>query len=396
MRQGLIVLVLTLLVVVGAVGGGSALYILAGRTLFPAFSLAGEDWNPGVRVGEGYVAARDIPVAGGIDRITDIVHAELDSIEGPDFGLASAEGVAILDESYGQRAYNRIVEYVYTIHFYQRRSDKSFFVYNREGYGEEDDVATFDISGKQLWKFAESTDYAQLAVGDLDLDGQPEFAVQYPGAGDGSTLVIMDSQGKERSRMETSSIWGMTIAEQILDGKPALVTIEDGERLVYRSERGHVVHEESYEDLDGNVCVVDGFGAPERQCVLLSGTGLLRLVDGSGSVVLELTPPELDYPDLLSATLVSFAPDGPPLLAVLAPTYDYEATFMYLYALDGTLTYFEVLDGYFASLLALPGDGTQPGRLLAGGENLLREFTRAGQAPAESQLPESAAPTPRS
>ena len=67
MRQALIVIVLTLLVVVVAVGGGSALYILMGRTLFPASDVYDDDyyddWNPGVRVGVGYLDARDVPVA---------------------------------------------------------------------------------------------------------------------------------------------------------------------------------------------------------------------------------------------------------------------------------------------------------------------------------------------
>lgn len=399
MRQSLIVVVITLLVVVGAVGGGSALYILAGRTLFPAldsYDDYGSDLEPGVRVGEGYLTARDIPVAGRLGSITDLVYAELDSAAGSDIGLASAEGVAILDAAYGQRAFNRIAEYVDTIHFYHCRLDNSYVVFNRTGYGEDSEAATFDLSGKQLWKFTGAAEYAQLAVGDLDQDGQPEYAIEYSVDDDESTLLILDSQGKERSRLKTASIWGMRIAERVLDGKPALVTIEGGERLVFRSERGHVALEQSYPNLDGNLCVVDGYGEPEQQCVLISEPGQLRLVDDTGAAILNLTAPELDYSDLISSALVSFAADSPPLLAVIAPTMDYEPTCLYLYTLDGTLTYFEVLDGYFASLLALPGDGTQPGRLLAGGENLLREFTRAGQAPAKPQSPESAAPTPRS
>ncbi|MCC6489881.1 MAG: hypothetical protein IT364_20495 [Candidatus Hydrogenedentes bacterium] len=384
MRQGLIVVVLTLLVVVGAVGGGSALYILMGRTLFPAldsYDDYGPDLEPGVRVGEGYLTARDIPVAGRMGSITDMVYAELDTVAGPDIGLASAEGVAILDSACEQRAFNRIAEYVDTIHFCHRRSDNSYFVYNCYGFGEDNEAATFDLSGKQRWKFTGTEEYALLAAGDLDQDGRPEYVVAYSAEDDESTLLVLDTQGKERSRLKTASIWDMRIAERLLDGGPALVTIEDGERIVFRSERGHLVHEEPYPDLDGNLCVLDGFGDPKRQCVLVSEPGLLRVIDGTGATILNLTAPELDYPDLISAAIVAFATDSPPLLAVIAPTMDYEPTCLYLYTLDGTLAYFEVIDGYFASLLALPGDGAKPGRLLAGGEDLLREFTRAEQTP---------------
>ena len=405
MRQALIVIVLTLLIVVVAVGGGSALYILMGRTLFPASDVYDDDyyddWNPGVRVGEGYLDARDVPVAGRMGIITDMVCAELDPVAGRDIGLASAEGVAILDESYQQKGFGRIAEYVDVIAFYQRSSDHSFFVYNCDGYGEDSEVATFDMSGKLTWKYTAAPEYVELAVGDLDRDGQPEYVIQYSESDDESTLVILDHEGKERTRIKSAYLWGMRVPERILHGKHAVVTIQDGERLVYRSERGHVLLEQTYADMDGNLCIVDGFGDPDRQCVLVSEPGLLRLIDGSGATVLNLAAPELDYADAITATPIRFEPNEPQMLAVLAPTMEYEGSHLYLYTHDGALTYFGVFDGGYSSLLALEADGTRPVRLLAGGEDVLREFTRAPQAPfqqaaeqqpAEAQTAEQQAP----
>ena len=390
-RQALIGCLLTAFVVTFALVGGGAFYYYilrdaAGLGFFPA------DIPPiGIHEGEGFFSKRAIPLDGRIDWVTDVVHTELDSVPGLDIGVASAEGILVLDEEFNQKSYSPIIEYVDEIRFVSVPSKGRFYVYNTQSWYEDDAVSLFDLSGAQVWAFENAAGSARMEVGDLDGDGDPEFCIVYSNDDDdddddeNETLVVQDVDAQELWRKEVQYSWDFSVADVTGDGSDDICLLDSSDLLAIENSP---TSSEQIADVpipEASLITTVDWPGTDLEYILLSLDGRIQIVNASGDTVQTLNAPYLDYPDDVFAVSVTFHANGPKHLAVIANgRYSGEFTQFYIYGPDGELLYYEVLDSYTAALMPLYSESGD-GRIIVGGENQLFEYTPAATAPGSVQ-----------
>lgn len=384
MRQLLIGCLLTSLVVVGALVGGGALYYYVFHDVLS--ELGFDDFDapePGIHIGEGVLAKRSIPLDNRIDWVTDVVFGELDSLPGEDIGVASAEGILVLDGEFNRKSYAPIVEYVDEIRFVYVPSQERHFVYNVRSWDGDDAVALFDLTGKQLWTFDNPDGPAVMKAGDLDGDGDPEFCVSYANNDETETLIVLNADGSERWRKEVEYLWDYALGDVTGDGEDDICALNESDRLVIERASGPSEPIADVPMFEASLlCIVDwpvsGTGA---KTVLLAFDERFRAIDASGNTVRDFEAPDLDYPDGIYAATVTFRRDGPKHLAVIASGYyPQEFTQFYVYGPEGELIYYEVLNAFTSALLPLYSEQGE-GRIIVGGDDELLEFTLAGPVP---------------
>ncbi len=402
MRQVLIGVVLTLIVVVFAMMGGALVYVLFLRDNLSPFSLADLEGNvpdPGVHLGEDLFTSRSIALPEDLGSVTDFIHANLD--DSPDFeiGVASAEGILILDERFLEKDYGTIVEYVTRIRFVRESADGGYAVYNTESWGEDDPVALFGLDGKQRWKHRSRGNESVMAAGDLDGDGTPEFCVADSRSDyQWSTFTLLGAAGEKLWQEDVPSVWGLGIGDTDGDGTNEIVTADDDDHIVIRSDQGDVLSEQQTDAYILAFELVAWPGSSGVENLVIEEENAFRVVNRNGSTVHSLDAPDLYYTDFISATAVVLDADAAPYLAVM--TGDSYEDFAQLYVYDGLgmLVYYEVFDEYGCAVYAYRPKGSTVDHLLVGGWDRILEYTLserpAGPQALEQAPPEEPAITP--
>lgn len=387
MRQALIGCLLTAVVVVAAITLGALLYLylplsLSGLLGFDEFSGP----EPGIRVGEGVLEKRTVTLDGRINWVTDFVHADIDAGPGTEFGVTSPEGILVLDADYNQLSYKPIVEYVDEIRFVYSPAKGQYFAYNMQSWYEEDLVSLFDMDGKQLWTFENPDGAATMRAGDVNGDGEPEFCVIYSNDeyDESEDLIVLDGDGQELWRKDIDYTWDFAVADLTGDGIDDICVFDESDRISIEVSPEETKPVLSEPILDASMLTPVAWPAGEsaRTNLLLMLTEKLQLIDGTGNTVQILDAPDLNYPDDMRATAITFEPGGPAYLAVIVNCFYPEYTQFYLYAPeDGRLVYYEAFSSYTAGLLPIYSE-TGEGRLLVGGDDCLYEYTLASGQPA--------------
>ncbi len=389
MRQALIGCLLTAVVVILALAGGAALYLYAPFGLSGLFGFDVYDEGPpeGVHVGEGLFAKRSVKLDGRINWVTDILRTDLDGRPGLDLGVASAEGILYLDSEYNQLRYAPIVEYVDNIRFVQVPSRNENFVYNNQSWYEDDALALFDLSGKQLWTFENPNGPAAMAPGDLDGDGEPEFCVIYSDdeSEDSETLLVLDASGNELWRKAIPYTWDFEVADITGDGLDDICVFDETDEVFVERREGERQRVTTDPVMEASVFTTVAWPANESGAknICLEVFEGLYIIDSDGNPRLDLDAPGLDYPDDIRAEAFTLEPGGPAHLAVIANCFYPEYTQFYVYDPDGALIYYEVLGSYTSALTPIYTESGEC-RILLGGDDCFYEYTLAAALPEDS------------
>jgi hypothetical protein len=371
-----------------ALTGGAAFYYYVLRD-WAGFGF-GDFTGPsaGIYVGEGRFVKRTIPLDGRIDWVTDVFHGDLDADLGAVFGVASAEGILLLDGELEQKNYAAIVEYVNEIRFVFIPSKGSYFVYNNGSWDDEDTLALFDLTGKRLWAFDSPDGPASMEAGDLDGNGNPEFCIVYSDDeyDDVETLIVLDADGQELWRKEIQYTWDFTVADITGDGLADICVLNNQDLLAIETSNDATkpISEAAIPDASLLTTVKWPASDPEKENILLVLDGKFQIIDAFGNTVQAMTAPDLDYPNDIRAASISFEAGGPKHLAVIANGGYYPDYFtqFYVYDPNGELLYYEVLGSYTAALTPIFSE-TGQGRIILGGEDRLFEYALADSSSAE-------------
>jgi hypothetical protein len=370
-----------------ALTGGAAFYYYVLRD-WAGFGF-GDFTGPsaGIYVGEGRFVKRTIPLDERINWVTGVIHGDLDADLGAVFGVASAEGILLLDGELEQKNYAVIVEYVDEIRFVHIPSKGSHFVYNNGSWDDEDALALFDLTGKRLWTFDSPDGPASMEAGDLDGDGEPEFCIVYSNDeyDEVETLIVLDPDGQELWRKEIQTTWDFTVADITGDGLDDICVLNNEDLIAIETSTDVTIPISEAAIPDASLLTTVNWPAAniDKENIILVLDGKFQIIDASGNTVQAMTAPDLDYPDDIRAASISFVAGGPKHLAVIANGYypNYFTQF-YVYDPNGELIYYEVLDSYTAALAPIYSE-TGQGRIILGGDDRLFEYTLPASSSAE-------------
>lgn len=231
--------------------------------------------------------------------------------------------------------------------------------------GDRQQVGLFDSAGLERWRYGlglEPTPH-DMAGGDLDGDGRPEFVVGMSGE---NGLLLLDAAGKEKWKQPESQVWRVEILDLDGDGKTEIVHTNADGKVRIRDANGKLMREITYNTY---VIVFSLCRWPDAN----GGWGLLnnnkqegiQLMDFSGNVVSKFFPPVKGL--RVFGTPVRLSAAGKPHFALLVcdgvPRHD---TRLYLYDAKGEMVFERKFLTPQATLLSVPDDTLGTEKLLVG------------------------------
>jgi hypothetical protein len=206
-----------------------------------------------------------------------------------------------------------------------------------------DDSSLMDELGNVVWHAGTDTGTDDMAMGDVNGDGKPEFAVGYNGAGG---VRVLDLWGKEIWRIPSGNVWHVEMVDTNGDGKDEI--IHSGHGLNILDGQGNIISEYPNAPSDGGVyfshfAVVHWPDSSGALRIIQNGEGVVWIVNLDGSIEKELDAPERARVGQTYATLVLLKSGQPEYLAVLVDYNTWDVAVLYVYDNTGKLVYDEVL-----------------------------------------------------
>lgn len=332
------------------------------------------DSKPGVRVGEGTLERTKWADVKSIGLVTSIFQPAGESTR---IGLGGRDGAAWVNVDGTLISTVKLPPQRSFVEFVDLEADGAYEILDRGGHGWSP-AELYDAQGMNIWTypkggFDSGTAIDDLASGDLDGDGKPEFVAGYNGS-DG--LRRVDRSGVDVWQKKGGNIWHVEIVDMDGDGKNDIIHSGGiGGGLTIRDSAGEVK-----KALPAGTQYVSKFSitqardraAPAR--LAIGGDQELVLLSGDGT--------KSSYPCKLSSkhaipsvAEVRWTKEGPLQLAVLLSDdrHRQSASVFVLYDQDGRQIYEEVLDEPCLVLSVLPNDENGD-RLLLGGAGTVWEY----------------------
>jgi len=226
----------------------------------------------------------------------------------------------------------------------------------------------FGADGALLWQPDHELGMDDLAVGDLDGDGAPEFVVGYNGGGG---IRLLDASGNQRWREDDANVWHVEIADADGDGRMEIIHSNAAGLLTLRDGTGKVIRRIAVESYLSQFSLTRW---PEPQLGLLQvGDGHTNVLDFDGRVRLRLDSPETTRLCRVRGATAQLG--GSPHLVVTASQSNWDRAQLFVFSQEGALRYREVLPAECAAVAAPDQDA-----ILSGcGPRLVRYTERRGQ-----------------
>jgi VCBS repeat protein len=129
-----------------------------------------------------------------------------------------------------------------------------------------------------------------MAGGDLNGDGQPEFAVGYNGGGG---VHLVDSTGRPIWRQDDGNVWHVEIVDTDGDGRPEIVHSNAGGQLTVRDATGKVLRRAQTEGCFSQFSLVPW--PTGRAGLLHAGDEMIRVIDFDGQVRSRFQTPDTSF-----------------------------------------------------------------------------------------------------
>ncbi|MBM3122932.1 MAG: VCBS repeat-containing protein, partial [Chloroflexi bacterium] len=310
--------------------------------------------EPGVLLGEGFLAKRSLVQDESLGWITDIRAGELDPAPGPEIGIAGKRGALFLDDGGAVKAKVPFMARAGHVDIIDVEGDGVCEFMNRGG---SDGVASLiPHSGRITWIYGgEPGGVMDMAAGDVDGDGRPEFAV---GFGGGSGVHLLDADGARLWTRLDGNVWQVGMVDVEGRGHPQILHSNARGRLLVRDAKGDLAIQSDPDVYVGSFSLSTWPVHGDRPLVITAGEKTLWLLTPGGATVATLEAPHCLHWARVWAAPAVLRPDEPSYLAVVATFALWQRSLLYVYEPGGGLVYQETLEGVCQAVAAhrFPGD----------------------------------------
>lgn len=192
--------------------------------------------------------------------------------------------------------------------------------------------------GRRLWQPNPLNGMDDLAAGDLDGDGVPEFVVGYNGDGG---LHRLDATGRPVWQAEDGNVWHVEIVDTDGDGKAEIVHSNAGGELTVREPDGRVRWRTKPTGYLSAFSIVQW--PPGQTGILHAGDGVTEIIDFHGRTRVSLATPDSSF--LVDAYGASVRFGAEDFLVLALSGANWERTQLLVFDRVGTLRYREVVAG---------------------------------------------------
>lgn len=240
----------------------------------------------------------------------------------------------------------------------------------------------YDRSGQEQWTFETFNEISEMAFGDVDGDGKPEFVVikksiqssfgSEVGRSRGE-IVLLSNAGKQLWRHPYDDVWHVVVADVDNDGKTEILVSNYSGRVVVKDYSGATKFDIVGYDAR-NFSLINWPTRLSLPHLLFSAGENVWVVKLTGEVVAKFNAPGAHSFEL-RGTIVQLQDKDPPYFAVIVKERAASASaILFIFDLDGRLLYQETLPVLFP-VLATPivGQGRSES-LLVGGQGIIWKF----------------------
>ncbi len=354
---------------------------------WPGTVLSGEDppASQTVVVGNGFFDKQLLINDAALGTVTDIIRNPTD---GATLGVAGLQGAVFLkaDHSVVSRVTFEVPE------SHSRLSRVQFVATNTKGVWEYldrgghgwSDASLYGKGGQLLWVYGGMPGLDDMAAGDLDGDGRPEFVAGLNGAGG---LRCLDDNSHEQWHKPGGNIWHVEIVDA--DGKPEIIHTGVQGGFAVRDRHGKFLREMIP---GGNtlsllrpycsnfsLCPWPDPKKPTRILTIAQTlfSSQIVLCDFDGKVEGRYSFPGFDGLRNIYGTAVRWKKGEPPLLAVMGSDNLEESTTLVVFKGKSEVIFQEKGPGAAGALLAVPVGDSGIDDLLVGRTNTVERYSFA-------------------
>ena len=233
------------------------------------------------------------------------------------------------------------------------------------------EARVMDINGKLLWSYGGGMDGVDdMASGDLDGDGIPEFAVGFNGGGG---IHLLNNQGKKLWKFSDGNVWHVEIADLDGNGQKKIVHSNASGNITVRDKQGKIISKSKPKPYFAHFSLIrwPDVSGPER--LLLVEDNTVWIFDAGANVVAKFPAPNSGSLGKGKGTLIAINNEK----KALATIVDYEnwhRSILYLHDLSGKLLYQEILSESCPTIAALPTGEMKSKKLVIGCEGKILEY----------------------
>lgn len=234
------------------------------------------------------------------------------------------------------------------------------------------DALVMDDSGHVLWRYGRGENGVDdMASGDLDGDGNPDYVVGFNGGGG---IHLLNSQGKKVWQFPDGNVWHVEIAD--IDGSGHMKIVHSNARgdITVRDNQGKIISKQNPEPYFSHFSLIrwPNESSPER--LLLAGQNKIWIFDDKANTLAEFNAPYSG--DLGEAKGVLFKINKQNLLATVVDYKNWHRSILYVHNLSGQLVYQEILSESCQSIAFLSIGNNATSSLVLGCEGKIIEYQR--------------------
>jgi hypothetical protein len=225
------------------------------------------------------------------------------------------------------------------------------------------DALVMDESGHILWRCsAREIGIDDMASGDVNGDGNPEYAVGFNGGGG---VRLLDTNGRQLWGEPDANVWHVEFVDVDGDGHQEIVHSNAGGEITVRDSRGRIVSKSRPPCYFSEFSLILWPDASSPERLLQAHNDTIWILDAAATPLARFSAPASGSLGGARGTLVAFQ-GGTSVLATAIDFSNWDRSILYLHDLSGKLLYQEVLPESCRSLAVMPAEGSKVESLLVG------------------------------
>ncbi len=247
-------------------------------------------------------------------------------------------------------------------------SKGTFGFMNRGAWCSE--ARVMNIAGRLIWRYGGFSGVDDMASGDINNDGNPEFAVGFNGDGG---IHLLNSQGKMLWKFSDGNVWHVEMADIYGNGQKMIVHSNAGGYITVRDVNGKVVSKNKPKPYFSDFSLIRWPKEHSPELLLLVEDNSLWIFNAKATQTVKFPAPDSGSLGEGKGVIIAINREN----SALATIVNYEIwhrSIIYLHDLTGSLLYEEVLPESCSCITKPPANYKGENSILIGCENKVIEY----------------------
>jgi uncharacterized RDD family membrane protein YckC len=233
-------------------------------------------------------------------------------------------------------------------------------------------AGVMDETGRVLWSYGGSglAGVDDMASGDLDGDGIPEYAI---GFGGGGGIHLLNNKGEKLWEFPDGNVWHVEIADLDGNGQKKIVHSNARGEITVRDKQGKIISRSKPKPYFSHFSLLRWPEATSPERLLLAEDNAVWIFDAGANVLAKFPAPNSGNLGDEKGALITMNNEDRALATIV--DYDiWHRSILYIHDASGKLLYQEILSESCPSIAVLPMSDMHPKSFVIGCEGKVIEY----------------------